>query len=320
MALVCAVDGPDGPAILFHKDSANALVLPATTLKEGEAQPSAAGSRLLEQLWPTSRPQLVPDLCLPGAAAASSGGPPEALLLLCHCTTLPTVEGAWCSLPLHAVLETNTPSPRALQQSVEYLRTLEFVRACCAGRPVSHGLAHMVEVAEVARALVVADGRALPLLHDVNLAALLHDVADHKYASPDNDLAAQVAAFAQELGKAWLVDVTEAVSFSKESRRGLGWYRSSLTPEQCLVRDYVSDADKLLALGAEGVQRMQEYSLEIDPGMSEPTSFRRCFEHCHDKLYLLPGFLHSPTARIAARDRVDQLKDCMLHWANKLLQ
>jgi hypothetical protein len=113
--------------------------------------------------------------------------------------------------------------PRAEMSSEEAARRARveaFVAEACSGRPPSHGFEHMCRVAEEALRLNEEDGcPATP--ECVHLAAMLHDVADHKYDN-DGKLAAQVAIFLKENYTAEIAEmaqrVADTVSFSKVGR------------------------------------------------------------------------------------------------------
>ena len=106
-------------------------------------------------------------------------------------------------------------------------------------------------------------------------AAQLHDVDDHKYVDENHHKnqgsSCHAALLATECFAINEVDsivhIMSAVSFSKEYKereRGLEPsvpfdYTAVLGESGAFVRDVVSDADKLLAIGAIGVERCLEY-------------------------------------------------------------
>ena len=73
-----------------------------------------------------------------------------------------------------------------------------------------------------------------------------------------------------------------------------------LGPDGQLVRNIVSDADKLEAIGREGVNRCMEYS-RAKLKCEEPKLIQRLVEHCEEKLFLLlphgKGTLLAPPLR-----------------------
>lgn len=179
----------------------------------------------------------------------------------------------------------------------------------------------------------------------VTFAAFLHDVADHKYDTPDSvveeylakvwpDIENTIKKNEQNIGD-WTVEkmmgVIRIVSFSKEKkwrcvhlgiienikdpkwktakiktknltveqRESFHNYGSHLGPEGKLVRDIVSDADKIEAIGRRGVERCWQYSEElwdkklqadgIEDNEEAKTKWikARVVEHYHEKLKLL---------------------------------
>jgi HD superfamily phosphodiesterase len=148
---------------------------------------------------------------------------------------------------------------------MEINKVVAFVKEVCAGRPPSHGLEHMKLVRD--RALVIRSRLPIneqPAAYDVALIALLHDVADHKY-DHDGQLRAKVLEFleAGQLHSGTVMACIDAISFSKERALGMRWYTATLEPYWVQIRDIVSDADKLEALGAVGGQRCLEYAEEL---------------------------------------------------------
>lgn len=141
------------------------------------------------------------------------------------------------------------------------------------------------------------------MLYRIILVGMLHDVADHKYDT-DGKLMERVDEFALseaahlqnflqcedqqnfpsrsyegcnatlspstataevEAIQHCILLAVNAVSYSKEAKRGMRWFVSLLrdqgdrNEEWVQARDYVSDADKLEAIGEEGLLRCYEY-------------------------------------------------------------
>lgn len=167
-------------------------------------------------------------------------------------------------------------------------RCREFVGAVCATRDASHGLSHMERVTERSVLLYYMShagaGADIQLLR-VILVGMLHDVADHKYDDTQGSLqrameefarkecagvaklcserpAAVVDSSAVEAEFEQLVLAVSAISFSKEAKRGMRWFTDGLTAAWLEVRDIVSDADKLEAIGESGMQRCFAYACE----------------------------------------------------------
>ena len=93
-------------------------------------------------------------------------------------------------------------------------------------------------------------------------ASLLHDVFDHKYASSkeSSDGMDVICAFLKELKFSepevdGVIKICENVSYSKEKK---GKLEKLETPID-LLRNIVSDADKLDAIGYAGIERCRTY-------------------------------------------------------------
>lgn len=54
-----------------------------------------------------------------------------------------------------------------------------------------------------------------------------------------------------------------AISYSVENKRGMRWFEKELPRAWVRVRDYVSDADKLEAIGEDGLVRCYEYACAV---------------------------------------------------------
>jgi phage tail protein X len=276
-------------------------------------------------------------------------------------------------------------------------RCATFVARVCAGRDASHGLAHMRKVTEQAVLLCFMDMPASTtnaeragMLYRILLVGMLHDVADHKY-DHDGTLFQQVDAFveaeaatllshladAQQTDlhiplpcrasdgdavarvKQLLLTSLEAISYSKENKRGKRWFvpllscteeekenpsssTSSAAPcSWVAVRDYVSDADKLEAIGAEGLLRCYEYTCEryrsaatsVSRTTAVPIIFRDAAEvsrlerhveqemladvvvHFHEKLKrLLPEFIVTATGKYLGTPRDEEMTALLAEW------
>jgi HD superfamily phosphodiesterase len=179
-----------------------------------------------------------------------------------------------------------------------------FCTTATQGRGASHGVQHMNEVREGAVSIfdaLVTNGEKTFLTNDehtkmrcmVIAAAQLHDVDDHKYVDEnhhkDQGFSCQAALLATECFATNEVDsivhIMSAVSFSKEYKERESGLESPSVPfdyttvlgeSGAFVRDVVSDADKLLAIGAIGVERCLEYVTFFDVAGCCTTLRRSC--------------------------------------------
>ncbi|KAJ3796037.1 hypothetical protein GGU11DRAFT_686608 [Lentinula aff. detonsa] len=176
----------------------------------------------------------------------------------------------------------------------------------------SHDVYHVRRVTKTA--LAIAD--ALPVTPDllvVEVAALLHDVLDKKYVSPEDaaDPYTFLLPFFQSAARNSHINLVEdgrarqialiidAVSWSTEKRlraRGKwsGWH------DKCLELHCVQDADRLDAIGAFGILRCAAFSAsrnqplhipqdDIATGSSAIQHFSDKLMHIRDRLKTQPG-------------------------------
>ncbi|WP_457630021.1 HD domain-containing protein [Oceanithermus sp.] len=174
-----------------------------------------------------------------------------------------------------------------------------------------HDWWHVWRVWRLARKIALAEGADTYI---VELAALGHDVEDHKLGRPRGTLEAWlreagVAAHA----RAQVMAICENVSF-----KGAGVSDEMPTLEGKVVQD----ADRLDALGAIGIARAFAYGGSQGRPLYDPAETPRLhsgFEeyrssrsssllHFYEKLFLLAERMHTPTARRLARERHDYMK------------
>ena len=191
----------------------------------------------------------------------------------------------------------------------------EFVQKTCSDRDESHGYEHMKAVAEMSSYLVFVDffDRDGSLMLDTITAAWLHDVADHKY-DHDGTLEQRL----DEFGTANIPNypdikqVIKYVSYSTENKailagtpldfkKILGFYYSQ-------IRDIVSDADKLQAIGKIGISRALMYTRDANPTHTEAQVIADVRKHADEKLLRLAGeFIRTPTARAIAQRKHEEM-------------
>jgi HD superfamily phosphodiesterase len=206
----------------------------------------------------------------------------------------------------------------------------------------------MEAVTQLAVLIASLEGVAAPEdLRDIARVAMLHDVADHKY-DLDGTLEPRVRAFiAAELypgdaeGAAMAWASIDAVSYSKENKRGMRYFAATLGPRWTRVRDIVSDADKLLAIGEDGLERCWHYQLELrDGAIARATAARAAagsdadapdmaipapitpeelvadvVQHAHDKLLRLSTeFMVTPSGKFLAAPKHRDMEAVLEAW------
>ena len=178
------------------------------------------------------------------------------------------------------------------------LRLRKFVKESTKMFDSSHNHEHAEKVLEntlaIARSTLDSDGYMVPYEEDVLMsAALLHDVRDHKYPHISISLDELTQFLIQFVGfhnMARVMDIIDNVSYSKQVAGKL----KKLPEPDARYRDYVSDADKIEALGSVGIQRCETLVRERNGKVPEDV-----VQHCHDKLLrLLPeGFIVTEAGR-----------------------
>jgi hypothetical protein len=166
----------------------------------------------------------------------------------------------------------------------------KFVGDACAGRDASHGLAHMETVTRQAVLIFMMNHAATESaafvarnLSRVIVVAMLHDVNDHKYDDAIGTLANKVKVFLESIASKLVIEAgetegcgteasvvetvmqcTDAISYSKEVKRGMRWFEKTLpSAAWVVIRDSVSDSDKLEAIGYSGLLRCYEFATHL---------------------------------------------------------
>lgn len=204
-------------------------------------------------------------------------------------------------------------------------RTEAYVRGRMEGEGTGHDWWHVERVRRMALRLAAEEG-ADPFVTE--LAALLHDVADHKFHGGDHTAGPRVA-------REWLgalgVDpaTTEHVAeiIAALSYKGAGVPTPMATPEGRVVQD----ADRLDAIGAIGIARAFAYGGSRGRPLHEPDAtpeLHGSFEaykagtgattaHFHEKLFLLRDRMNTASARGIAAERHRFMEEYMARFLNE---
>ena len=165
----------------------------------------------------------------------------------------------------------------------------------------------------------------------VRIIGLLHDVDDSKI---DTDMSkkALLNQFLQENfpdHNELIRNVIDRISYSKEVKmrkemgNGVDWM-SVLGPTGTLIRNIVSDADKLESLGVEGFNRSKEYNkgrLSLgDSKEDERKLYEAVNEIIESKLMRLHEYLYTDLGKEMGRERTAALLDAHRKWRAELLQ
>lgn len=143
----------------------------------------------------------------------------------------------------------------------------------------------------------------------VELAAILHDVADHKFGFSDEDRRKIIAQFLQtqkvpETTVSKVVDIVNTISYSKHA---------SLSSREAII---VKDADMLDAIGAIGIARAFTYGGGHSRSICDSEDANSTLQHFYDKLFKLKDLMQTETAREIAAQR-----DAFMHeFVDRLMQ
>ena len=152
----------------------------------------------------------------------------------------------------------------------------------------SHNVQHHIDVFRNAMIIVAdIDIKNRRMIEMITYSALLHDTIDNKYKENLEEkreilkkfLDAVVTIERQNIQ--WVID---NISYSKEVRNG---YPEHTDPIVQQVRDIVSDADKLEAIGNIGIERCKQYTMAFNSNLTEEELVAEVIKHCNEKLLRL---------------------------------
>lgn len=190
-------------------------------------------------------------------------------------------------------------------------KTAAHVRDLLAGDSSGHDWFHIERVLNTALTIAREEGADLFL---VELAALLHDVADWKFAGGDHEAGPRAA-------RQWLESIgveASAVDHVCWIIAGLSFKGAGVaTPMQTLEGQIVQDADRLDALGAIGIARTFAYGGHKGQAMHDPaippqmhasfeaykTNVGTTINHFYEKLLLLKERMNTATGKRLAEER-----------------
>lgn len=167
-------------------------------------------------------------------------------------------------------------------------RAKEYIQEVFKNNADGHDFDHAMRVYQNARNIAAGYPACDRLV--VSLAALLHDVDDHKLFPTENNQNARAFLQSQSVGQdeiERICAVINAVSFSKNRGK---------RPES-LEGQIVQDADRLDAIGAIGIARTFAF------GGKNGRSIESSLQHFHDKLLLLKDEMNTEEAKRIAEIR-----------------
>jgi uncharacterized protein len=200
--------------------------------------------------------------------------------------------------------------------------TEQFVRDFLAHDHTGHDWWHIYRVRNTALKLARAEG-ADELV--VELAALLHDVADEKLNGGDEAAGmARVSGFIKDSGVPVAIAEQVLAIIREVSYKGAG----VATPVSSVESAVVQDADRLDALGAVGIARMFTYGGARGRIMYHPdippvahqsaaeyrTAKSTTFNHFYEKLLLLKDRMNTASGRQLAEERHQFMQEFIRHF------
>ena len=218
-------------------------------------------------------------------------------------------------------------SPAACDEAAQRIeRVAAAIRAHCEGESSGHDWYHIARVRRLAGRLASEEGANREI---VELAALVHDIADWKFTDGDESVGPRAAAellrregCAEEVVRE-VADIVATVSF-----KGAG----VATPMRTLEGQCVQDADRLDAIGAIGIARCFAYggykgrplhTPDVPPVLHENKeaycqATGGSLNHFYEKLFLLKERMHTASARRIAAERhafmADFVQQFLAEW------
>ncbi|MGD0510515.1 MAG: HD domain-containing protein [Candidatus Micrarchaeaceae archaeon] len=210
-------------------------------------------------------------------------------------------------------------------------RTIDYVKSELQGESSGHDWWHILRVRN--NAMKIASGEKEANLFVVELAALLHDIADWKFHGGDTKASSRAAEEwlkKQNVDAATITEICKAID--EVSFKGAG----VKTVPSTLEGKIVQDADRLDAMGAIGIARAFAYGGKVGREMYNPEvkpQQNQTFEaykndkgntinHFYEKLLLLKDLMNTETGRKLAEGRhkfmEEYLQRFYKEWNGKL--
>lgn len=191
--------------------------------------------------------------------------------------------------------------------------TEEFVRQKMSGIESGHDWWHVNRVRKMAQYINVRENIADPFC--LEIAALLHDVADSKFVNGNDEAALNsIHEFLNQTDmegiRDHVLEVISNVSFSKTE--------TAHDPSDPVLL-ILQDADRLDAIGAIGIARAFNYGgfrnraiyLDDDP---VPCQRHSTIAHFYDKLLKIKDMMNTPTAIAIAQERHIFMEEFLLQF------
>ena len=192
-------------------------------------------------------------------------------------------------------------------------KTIAFVKEQLNGAEAGHDWFHTERVWKIAKKISEKEGGNLLV---VELAALLHDIADPKFHNGDEELAITISSnfmnsleVPQDIIKE-VLNIIQNISFKN---------RGEAISNPSLELKIVQDADRIDAIGAIGIARTFNFggfknNLMYDPAIPPKLNMSKeeykksngtTINHFYEKLLLLKDLMNTETAKKIASERHD---------------
>ena len=198
-----------------------------------------------------------------------------------------------------------------MDKQIIILQTCEFVKNELAQAEAGHDWSHIERVWKNAKKIAAKENVDL---FTVELAALLHDIADSKFHDGNENIGPEKAS---EFLKSLHVD-SEIIKHVEQIIRNISFKGGNFERDfDSLELQVVQDADRLDAIGAIGIARMfhyggyknrEIYNAEIPPQLNltkeeYKASKSPTINHFYEKLLLLRDRMHTETGKELANQR-----------------
>jgi len=184
--------------------------------------------------------------------------------------------------------------------------TERFVQEFHANDFSGHDFSHIERVRKMALRIAEIEGGNVRI---IELAALLHDVADSKLGGTSENADQYLRPRVSEQDRLHILDIINSLSFKGGDR----------PPMKTLEGKIVQDADRLDAIGAIGIARTFQFAGHFQepmyvPGLAprepgERTGTTSALHHFDEKLFRLKDLMNTKTAKIIAEDRHQYMRE-----------
>ena len=190
-----------------------------------------------------------------------------------------------------------------MEQDTIIRDAIDYISDLFAGNSDGHGADHTMRVYHNAQMIISEYPEADSFV--TLLAALLHDVDDHKLFNTENNMNAR--SFMRQKGipsetTEQICSIINSVSFSQNRGR---------RPET-IEGKIVQDADRLDAIGAIGIARTFAYGGKTGRSLSDS------IKHFYDKLLLLKDELNTNAAKNLAQKRHEYMQGFLEEYKEEL--